>query len=151
MNATRRFRHTLAAIIFCALVVGGCASNFQGALPPLQDPLRAAEFVVLRPARLEGTAVGYGVQIDGKDAFALRSGQYARFRLDAGEHSLTVRCLSDPLGTFRSAVLRIDAGPGETRYVLVSPGREQYCALLSKIDEAEAAPELAKGEAVPTP
>jgi len=151
VNAASRFGLALTLVAICALAAGGCASNFQGAFPPLKDPQRAAEVVVLRPSRVVGAAVAYGVQIDAKDAFAIGSGQHARFRLDAGEHSLGVRCLSDPLGMRRPAFLRFAAKPDTTHYVLVTPGRDKNCADVSEIEEAEAAPELAKSEALPNP
>jgi hypothetical protein len=126
------------------IIISGCGvkSGIHSDLPAITDKGMAGKVVVVRTSNLLGVAVGWEIDIDGKDLFGIGSGEYTEFLLPEGEHSITLRCgqpdpmHSDTLTIVHSDTLKFDIKASQTIYFLVSPSLK--CAKMRLSDETEA-------------
>ena len=118
----RRAAHPLFRALLAAFACGAlaCASGIyqHSALVSGDEP--AAELVLFRKSELAGSALALTIRLDGEKLAKLRTGRYAEFRVQPGNHQLT---MDDP-----GNLMRVDAAvldglqfePGTRTYVLLS-------------------------------
>ena len=67
-----------------------CRNPVLSPLPKITDAENAAEITVIRASHLLGGGVTYSIALDNKEVSTIRSGEYTRFRVSQGKHSLAV-------------------------------------------------------------
>ena len=129
----------IAISLLLILSACGVKSGIHSELPAITDKGMAGKVVVVRSSNLLGVAVGWEIDIDGKDLFGIGSGEYTEIFLPEGEHFITLTCFQPVLlhsDTVHSDTLKFDIEASQTIYFLVSPSLE--CAKMRLIDETEA-------------
>lgn len=132
------FRLTLFLAGTAALA--GCAGRI-GELPATPPGEAPAELVLIRVSSLVGVTRTNYVTLDGRDVFALRSGQHTMFPIPAGQHYVGVKCSKG------DAPLKEDAKgftvtPKQPIYYEISPN--QGCAEIEQVPATEADLRMAK-------
>ena len=108
-------------VILWVLLLVGCASGPIGRLPIIEDQNQAADVFVIRDSSFAGSAVSLYIIIDGNDMFAIRIGQYTKFRLVSGEHYIGVKCFGGWSPTWKEDSRRFSVLPQQDAYFIVSP------------------------------
>jgi hypothetical protein len=129
-----------AVLCWIAITLAGCASGPLGTPPDPGHPDLASTLVVIRTKSLVGAPVSFAVTVDGKEVFALRSGDYTRIPVKSGTHAVGVKCMSAIPGTYQEQRVHLTCEDKATYYFLTSPakGSPAYCAAIKQIEEAEA-------------
>lgn len=126
-------------ILFCILsviAITGCASGPIGKLPIVTDRSRAGEVTLIRTKNMIGITNSYVISLDNNDIFNIRSGQYTKFELSEGEHSIAVKCFGGWSPTWKENSLKFLMKPNNKTYFLISPNMD--CAKIVLISENEA-------------
>jgi hypothetical protein len=121
--------------LVCAIFIAGCASGPIGKLSPIVDEKRSGEITVIRVSSIVGVANSYIVTLNGTDVFAIRSGQYTKFKFNEGEHYIGIKCFGGWSPTWKQDSLRFTIAPNSSLYFLVSPNMS--CASIVSIAEAD--------------
>jgi hypothetical protein len=83
----------LAIVLLPALFLAACATSGRiGEMPKVNNPTTGSKVVVVRISSLVGAANAYTVAVGGKDLFHIGSGEHTEFLVEAGEHSIGVKC-----------------------------------------------------------
>ncbi|MFP3480191.1 hypothetical protein SB780_35675, partial [Burkholderia sp. SIMBA_057] len=79
--------------------------------------------------------------LDGKDVFSIRSGDYTKFRLSSGAHTVAVRCFGGWSPTWKADGKQFVAAPDQSEYFEISP--DLTCATVVQISADDATKLLA--------
>jgi hypothetical protein len=123
-------------LLALSVALAGCMhGRLSGLAAPGPDE-RAAEVVVIRTSNVVGATNSYLLTVDGRSAWGIRAGEYARLKVTAGPHRVGVECFGGwaPIWRESDAVdIRVEADA--IVYLLVSP--DLNCASIKAIaDEA---------------
>jgi hypothetical protein len=127
-------KRTLFSVL-AAIAVFGCAEPVTLEKLPPPDPASAGEVVIVRPSAFIGDDLIYVVNVDKKDVAELRSRQYQRLMLPAGEHRIAIRCFNTLSGWAETAMTQ-GVAVGKTAYLAVAP--KHGCASVDQVPESEA-------------
>jgi hypothetical protein len=131
----------LALIAAFALLSVGCASKKHAHDALARDGEGSAELIIIRVKHLMAGAVPVVLEMDGEKLVSLRTGRYARLRVEPGTHSIQMRepntsqRFPDSAGgaavrsstTTAAGISALLLKPGGTYFVLVSPvGAEMF-------------------------
>jgi hypothetical protein len=121
--------------LLAALAVGilsGCASSGRiGELPTIAADAPSSQLVLIRVSSIIGATNSYYVALDGKDIFSIRSGEYTRFRIPAGEHFIAVKCFGGWSPAWKEISKGFVAVADQTSYFEISPN--MTCAEIRQI------------------
>ena len=123
-------------VLLSAIFIVGCASGTIGKLPKIMDEKRSGEITVIRAKSIVGATNSYIVTLNGADVFAIRSGQYTKFKLSEGEHYIGIKCFGGWTPTWKEDSLKFTVTSKSNTYFLVSPNLS--CASIVSIIEGEA-------------
>lgn len=119
----------------------GCATSGRiGELPNISSGA-PSELVLVRPSSLIGATNSYYVSLDGKDVFSVRSGDYTRFPLPSGAHTVSVKCFGGWSPTWKEDGKQFVAVPAQANYFQISPNLT--CAKIAQISADDATKLLA--------
>ena len=125
--------------IYVLFLIAGCTHGLIGTLPAIDDPDEAAEIIVIRESKFHAGGRGFKIFLDGAGLFVIRNGEYTRFHVASGKHSLA----------FARSALRINmiinvlCKPKGTYYFLVSP------ATIEPLEEARGLYLISKSNLMP--
>jgi len=108
-------------VVLWALLLVGCASGPIGRLPAIEDQAQSGDVFVIRNSNFVGSGVSYYITIDGNDMFAIRVGQYTKFKLVIGEHYIGVKCFGGWSPTWKEDSRKFSVLPQQGTYFIVSP------------------------------
>jgi hypothetical protein len=130
-------------IVSCLLIgLGGCASSGRiGELPVVATGVPTAKLVVIRVSSIVGVANTYYIALDGKDIFAIRSGEHTEFRIGAGEHHIGVKCFGGLTPTWKEDSVKFSAASETENFFEISPNLS--CAEIKAIEADEAKKRIA--------
>jgi hypothetical protein len=125
-------------LVVCLVAgISSCASSGRiGEIPtvPLGQP--AGKLVVIRVSSIVGVANSYYIAIDGKDIFAIRSGEHTEFTVGAGEHYIAVKCFGGWSPTWKEDSIKFSASSEKESFFKISPN--MTCAQIKPIEADEA-------------
>ena len=127
--------HLKGQLGLLVLLVLGCASGPIGSLPAIEPGQKVGEVFVVRNKNIVGSANSYYVMLDGHDIFAIRIGQYTKFKLVSGEHHVGVMCFVGWTPTWNEHSLGFHLLPGGRAYFVISPNMS--CADIKLIGKDE--------------
>lgn len=81
--------------LFLALLLVGCASGPTGKPPVVNANEPFGEIFVIRENAFIGGGMSVYITVDGVDIFAIRVGQYTKFKLPVGQHSIGVKSMDN--------------------------------------------------------
>ena len=128
----------LLLVLCLAVGISGCASSGRiGEIPavPLGQP--AGKLVVIRVSSFVGVTNCYYIALDGKDIFAIRSGQYTEIPVGAGEHNIAVKCFGGWTPTWKEDSIKFVVSSGNESFFVVSPNMTCAQIIPSEADEAK--------------
>ena len=109
-----------------------------GQMAGLPTPLPnepVGELVVIRTSSVAGATNSYLITIDGRRAWGLRVGEYARVKIGAGAHRIGVECFGGWAPVWReSGAAELRLVPDRTSYLLVA---DLPCASIKAINDEE--------------
>ena len=126
---------SIAIITLCGLLTA-CMHGQMAGLPTPVPNEPVGELVVIRTSSVVGATNNYLITIDGRRAWGLRVGEYARATIGVGAHRVGVECFGGWAPIWReagTAELRLE--PDRTSYLLVAP--DLTCASIKAITEEE--------------
>jgi hypothetical protein len=109
-------------ISFLVVVLAGCASSGRiGALPTIAPGKEVSKLVVYRISSIVGVANSYYVTLDGRDIFSIRSGEFTQLSIEAGEHSVGIKCFGGFSPTWKEDAVQFSALPKSESFFEISP------------------------------
>jgi hypothetical protein len=123
-------------LLAVSLALAGCMhGRLSGLVAPAPDE-RVAEVVVIRTSNVLGATNSYLITVDGRHAWGIRVGEYARLQVTAGPHRVGVECFGGWAPIWReSDAVEVRVETDAIAYLLVSPDLD--CASIKAItDEA---------------
>ena len=131
-------------------LMAGCAHGLIGALPTIDDPDEAAEIIVIRESNFMGAAVSFEILLNGVALFAIRNGEYTKFYVPSGEHSLAVKFRG---GWYPSPkmkmIINVLCRPKGKYYFLVSPSLGTTAAIIEPLEDARGSYLISKSNFMP--
>lgn len=130
--------YPVIVIIGTACLTGcGATAGVIGKLPEVVDQARASQVVVYRPYNgFNAVANNYTLAVDGIDAFGIASKSNVRFTVEAGKHTLTIKCFGGLTPTTKEDSVTFVATPKVTSYFEVNTASSfSKCATIEEIDE----------------
>ena len=128
-----------------AVTLGGCAHGPLGTLPKVVIPEDANQVFVIRGANLPAATNSYKLTVDGQAILAMFAGEYTRFLLQPGRHTLGVRCFGGWSPTWKEKKIDVLLAPRTNSYFLVTPNN---CAKIEPIADNDGLERIAKSEYV---
>jgi hypothetical protein len=117
-----------------AAFIAGCASSGRvGELPVIAAGQAAGKLVLIRSSNLIGAANAYYVALDGKDVFAIRSGENTELKVAEGEHYVAVKCFGGFTPTWKEESIKFTASPAKANFFEISPSTS--CAKIAAVSE----------------
>lgn len=125
-----------AGTVVIPLLVTACMHGQMAGLstPAPNEP--AGELVVIRTSSVIGATNSYLITIDGRRAWGLHVGEYARVKVAVGVHRIGVECFGGWAPIWResgAADVRLESD--RSSYLLVAP--DLTCASIKTINEEE--------------
>jgi len=80
-----------------------------------------AKLVVMRVSSIVGAAATLYVALDGKDIFAIRSGEHTEFKIGSGEHYIGVKCFGGWTPTMKEQSMLFTALAEKEYFFEISP------------------------------
>ena len=96
-----------------------------------------------------GAGNSYYVTLDGQDIFAIRVGQYTKFKIVSGVHHIGVKCFGGWSPTWKEDSIAFDLTPGGQTYFVISP--DMSCADIKPIGKDEGERRISASEHVEMP
>jgi hypothetical protein len=115
-------RRTDVVMLLLAAVVSACTTAGPSAtnpLPKIAEPEKAAEIVVIRENTLYGGGRTYRILFDDSEVFGINSGEFTRFKVSHGKHSIGVKCFAS-FGIPVSNKIDVELEPKMTTYYFLS-------------------------------
>jgi hypothetical protein len=115
-------KRTDVVLLMLSVVVSACTAAgpiVSNPLPKIAEPDKAAEVVVIRENSFYGGAKTYRILLDDREIFGINSGEYTRFKVSYGKHSIGVKC-NVSFGIPMSDKIDIDLEPKTTSYYFLS-------------------------------
>ena len=83
----------VAMTLFAINLMIGCTAGpiKTNPLPYLGEPEKAAEVFVIREDTIYGGAFSSFIMVDDKEVFGIKYGEYTKFKLSSGKHTLGVK------------------------------------------------------------
>ena len=126
---------SIAIITLCGLLTA-CMHGQMAGLPRPVPNEPVGEVVVIRTSSVVGATNSYLITIDGRRAWGLRVGEYARVKIGVGAHRVGVECFGGWAPIWReSGAAEFRLEPDRTSYLLVAP--DLTCASIKAITEEE--------------
>jgi len=129
--------------VICLMFLGlaGCVNLQHGIIsfvPKISDSNEASELFVIRKKSFIGSAISFNVALDEQEIFAIKTGEYIKFPVVAGEHSVGVRCYSAwiPMMT-QNIKVNVSCAPKEKYYFLISPSMGWNCAKIEVLKKED--------------
>ncbi|WP_345817737.1 hypothetical protein AAGS40_30550 (plasmid) [Paraburkholderia sp. PREW-6R] len=141
-------KRILIAALLCMGLFGCASSGRLGALPAITGGQPSSELVLVRPSNFIGAANSYYVALDGKDVFSIRSGDYTKFRVPSGEHTVMVKCFGGWTPTWKEDGKHFVAATDQASFFEISPSFT--CAKITQINAGQASKLLAANRFVST-
>jgi hypothetical protein len=133
--------------IVSALLIAGCAHGQLSSLPEIENPENAAEIFIVRNKNFIGSTNSYTVALDGKDIFAIRIGEYTKFKVTPDQHYLTLKCFGGWSPTWKKMTIIVPCQPHEKYYLILSP--DSRCAEIEILLPDEGAEWIKKSKYLP--
>ena len=130
-------RVTKFLFVSCLVVVlSGCASSGRiGVLPSIAPGKDISKLVVYRVSSIVGSTNSYYVNLDGKDIFSIRSGEFTRLSIEAGEHNVGTKCFGGFSPTWKEDAVQFTAMPNTESFFEISPNLS--CAEIKAVSVEE--------------
>jgi len=109
-------------LLLLSVVVSACTAtgpNVSNPLPKIAEPEKAAEVVVIRENTIYGGAKTFRILLDDREIFGINYGEYTRFKVSHGKHSIGVKCFAS-FGIPVIDNIEIDLEPKVTSYYFLS-------------------------------
>jgi hypothetical protein len=106
----------LSVVVSACTAAGPIASN---PLPKIEVPEKAAEVVVIRENSFYGGGKTYRILLDDREIFGINSGEYTRFKVSHGKHSVGVKC-NVSFGIPMTDKIDVDLEPKISSYYFLS-------------------------------
>jgi hypothetical protein len=138
-------KRTIVVLLLLALTAACATGPIQTSpLPKIADPENAVEITVIRESHFVGSAISYFITLDDKEVFGIRSGEYTRFKVSPGKHSLAARCFGGFTPTWKESKIEITLQPKEKAYYLFSKAVE--CAKVESLQPQDVEALIAKSK-----
>jgi hypothetical protein len=124
----------LSLLVAGAALLAGCAGRI-GELPAVPAGEVPAELVLIRVSSLVGVTKTYYVTLDGRNVFAIRSGQHTMFPIPAGQHFVGVKCSKDD-APLKENAKGFTVAPRQPIYYEISPNPD--CGEIEQVPATEA-------------
>lgn len=128
-----------------SVTFAGCMYGGMSGLPKPAPGEPVGEVVLIRTSNIVGAPNSYLITVDGRRAWGLRVGEYARFKVTAGAHRIGVECFGGWAPIWResdAAELKVQADT--ISYLLVGP--DLNCASIKAISDAEGRDRLSQSK-----
>lgn len=125
----------IVTTMLCGLLTA-CMHGQMSGLPTPSHTEPVGELVVIRTSSVVGASNSFLITVDGRRAWGLRVGEYARVKIGVGAHRVGVECFGGWAPIWResgAAELRLE--PARTSYVLLAS--DLTCASIKVITEEE--------------
>jgi hypothetical protein len=131
---TTRWPFIISTMLYGLLTA--CMHGQMAGLPTPAPTEPVGELVVIRTSSLVGATNSFLITIDGRRAWGLRVGEYARVKIGVGAHRVGVECFGGWAPIWReSGAAELRLAPERTSYLLVAP--DLTCASIKAITEEE--------------
>ncbi|WP_321403852.1 hypothetical protein [Maridesulfovibrio sp.] len=139
---------SLVALLGCLCVFSGCASSGAiGTLPEIKNVNSAGEVYVIRESSIVGAAISYVVTVDESDIFEIGSGQYTKFKLNQGRHTIGVKCFGSWTPTIKEESIQVAVKANGSSFLVIAPNAR--CAGIRQIDSSTGQAEVKSSKYVP--
>lgn len=136
------------SLFLCVLAITGCASSGAiGTLPDIQDVSSAGDVYVIRESSIVGAAISYAVTVDGSDIFEIGSGQYTKFKLNQGRHTVGVKCFGGWTPTTKEESIQVAVKANGSSFLVIAPNAR--CAGIRQVDSSTGQAEVKSSKYVP--
>lgn len=130
----------IVGVIISLCALAGCSHGLIGTLPQIDDPDNAAEITVVRISSLSGKMASFKIWLDGAELIAIRNGEYTKFQIGEGKHTIGVAAPN-----YNPQVIRIYCDPKEQYFFIVSPSMSKG-ADIKRVTEEEAKIKIAQSK-----
>jgi hypothetical protein len=142
---------SLALIYLVLLGLAACAHGPIGSLPKVSSPDEAVDVTIIRDSSLAGSAISFLIILDGRDIFWIRVGDYTRFNLDPGRHSIGVGWAGGVSPNCIEGKLNMSFNPRSKYFFLVSPAviLGEACAKIEQLSEQQGLERVSNSTYIP--
>lgn len=134
-------------MLLVCLLLSACAHGPIEALPKVIDIESCAEAVIIRNKNFVGATNSYIITLDNSDILGIRIGEYTKFNLEPGKHSIGVKCFGGWSPTWKENKKEWSFAAKAKYYFLVSP--DASCAEIEQITEQDAAKRISESTYLP--
>lgn len=135
-------RKMFLAVCLLAGITGCASSGRIGEIPTIASGQQAGKVVVLRVSSIIGVTNSYYIALDGKEIFAIRSGEHTEFKVSAGDHSIAVKCFGGWSPTWKEDSVNFSVSSETESFFEISPV-PLVCAEIKPISAEEAREQIA--------
>ncbi len=130
--------------VFFVLFLTGCSHGLIGILPEIGNVDDTAEMIIIRNKNVMGAALSYKITLNMQDIVGIRVGEYCKFSVPAGQHTLGLKCFGGWSPTTKEMSIDVLCKPNTKYYFLLSPS--SICAEIEPINEEEGLKRISKSE-----
>lgn len=134
-------------LLLGSLLLSACAHGPIEALPKVSDSENSAQAIIIRNKNFVGMTNSYTVTLDSQDIFGIRVGEYTKFNLEPGKHSIGVKCFGGWSPTWKENKKEWLFAAKAKYYFLVSP--DASCAEIEQISEPDATKRISESTYMP--
>lgn len=140
-------RKVSTLVFFTSLFLAACAHGPIGTLPKVTSAKKAAESIVIRNKNIVGATNSLIITLDGQEIFGIKIGEYTKFNLEPGKHSIGVKCFGGWTPTWKEDKKEILFNTESKYYFLISP--DLWCAEIEQLTEQEGVKRVSESTYIP--
>ena len=130
--------------VFILCTLTGCAHGLIGVLPETKNKDNASEIIIIRNKNFLGAAKSDRITLDFHDIIGIRVGEYTKFHVPPGQHTLGVKCSGGWSPWTKEMNIDVVCEPNKKYYFLVSPSI--VCAKIEPLNEKDGLKRIAKSK-----